>query len=347
MVPHNVQLSVGLVVFGNIPTLTACASFPMDIVFRIYDNCLASGIEAMFAFSMALLSKNETTLLSMKFDQLLGFLNQRIFEVYQVRLRFLAVLSSSRGAYVCHRQVGPVDPSQPQAEVRYRVDEFIQDAFALRITPFMLDNYAHEYEELIRARDAHKTEMESLKNQNQRLSAQVYVSLVVRPMHLAEQMSLFGTSRRKLEDSLAQLNTEHCQVLVRTLWSSGPSRVLMMTLERTRDVETATRRARGRAGAIQASVRSQWYPSALSLTSSQIRRSDAPKRGRVVVASHLPRQQTRQQQHQWVVGHRWLLIPPLDTTLPRVPPALHISSRPMLYWIHSSHVLGNYTTHVD
>ncbi|RDX47083.1 RabGAP/TBC [Lentinus brumalis] len=144
--------------------------FPMDIVFRIYDNCLASGIEAMFAFSMALLSKNETTLLSMKFDQLLGFLNQRIFEVYQV---------------------GPVDPSQPQAEIRYRVDEFIQDAFALRITPFMLDNYAHEYEELIRARDAHKTEMESLKNQNQRLSAQV----------------------RKLEDSLAQLNTEHCQVL--------------------------------------------------------------------------------------------------------------------------------------
>ncbi|KAI0708201.1 rab-GTPase-TBC domain-containing protein [Cerioporus squamosus] len=141
--------------------------FPMDIVFRIYDNCLASGIEAMFAFSMALLSKNETTLLSMKFDQLLAFLNQRIFEVYQVR--------SSQ----CCRRAG------------YRVDEFIQDAISLRITPFMLDNYAHEYEELIRARDAHKTEMENLKTQNQRLSAQV----------------------RNLEESLAQLNTEHCQVL--------------------------------------------------------------------------------------------------------------------------------------
>ena len=58
----------------------------MDIVFRIYDNCLASGIEAMFAFSMALLSKNETTLLTMKFDQLIGFLNQRVFEVYRVRI---------------------------------------------------------------------------------------------------------------------------------------------------------------------------------------------------------------------------------------------------------------------
>lgn len=60
--------------------------FPMDIVFRIYDNCLASGIEAMFAFSMALLSKNETTLLSMKFDQLIQFLNLRVFDIYQVRL---------------------------------------------------------------------------------------------------------------------------------------------------------------------------------------------------------------------------------------------------------------------
>lgn len=59
--------------------------FPMDIVFRIYDNVLASGIEAMFTFSMTLLIKNEETLLSMKFDQLLSFLNIRVFEVYQVR----------------------------------------------------------------------------------------------------------------------------------------------------------------------------------------------------------------------------------------------------------------------
>ena len=67
-------------------TVTTWNRFPMDIVFRIYDNCLASGIEAMFAFSMALLSKNETTLLSMKFDQLIQFLNLRVFDIYQVRL---------------------------------------------------------------------------------------------------------------------------------------------------------------------------------------------------------------------------------------------------------------------
>ncbi|KAH9858606.1 RabGAP/TBC [Lenzites betulinus] len=142
--------------------------FPMDIVFRIYDNCLANGIEAMFTFSMALLIKNEETLLSMKFDQLLAFLNTRVFEVYLA------------------------DPKHVgQTEPRYRVNEFVQDATSLRITPFMLDNYAREYEELVTARDAHKLEMENLKNANRQLAAQV----------------------KNLETNLAQLNTEHCEVL--------------------------------------------------------------------------------------------------------------------------------------
>ena len=126
----------------------------MDIVFRIYDNCLASGIEALFTFSIALLHKNEPVLLSLKFDQLVAFLNQRMFEVYQVGP------PPSAGA------------GQSQ-QARYRVDEFVQDAMGMRITPFMLDSYAREYEELIRARDAHKLEMESLKQTNQRLAAQV------------------------------------------------------------------------------------------------------------------------------------------------------------------------------
>ncbi|KAH9894884.1 rab-GTPase-TBC domain-containing protein, partial [Cubamyces lactineus] len=142
--------------------------FPMDIVFRIYDNCLANGIEAMFAFSMALLIKNEETLLSMKFDQLLSFLNTRVFEVYQV------------------------EPAvEGQTDVKYRVDEFVHDATSLRITPFMLDSYAHEYEELVRARDAHKIEVDSLRSANRQLAAQV----------------------KTLEENMAQLNKEHCEVL--------------------------------------------------------------------------------------------------------------------------------------
>ncbi|GAW08544.1 GTPase-activating protein GYP5 [Lentinula edodes] len=57
--------------------------FPLDIVFRIYDNCLASGIEAIFGFSIALLRKNEDLLLNLKFDEILAFLNTRLFDRYK------------------------------------------------------------------------------------------------------------------------------------------------------------------------------------------------------------------------------------------------------------------------
>lgn len=39
----------------------------------------------------------------------------------------------------------------------------------------MLDAYAHEYEDLVRARDAHAIEIDTLRNSNRNLSTQVYV----------------------------------------------------------------------------------------------------------------------------------------------------------------------------
>ncbi|KAF7428674.1 GTPase-activating protein [Pleurotus ostreatus] len=146
--------------------------FPQEIVFRIYDSCLANGIEAIFGFSIILLAKNEEALLSLKFDELLAFLNTRLFDVYKVR----------------------IDPTSEETEgsaALYKVDEFIQDAFALRITPFMLDSYRHEYEEVVRRTNAHAIEIDNLRNSNRLLSAQV----------------------KSLESSLAQINTEHVELL--------------------------------------------------------------------------------------------------------------------------------------
>ncbi|KAF4599869.1 GTPase-activating protein [Pleurotus pulmonarius] len=144
--------------------------FPQEIVFRIYDSCLANGIEAIFGFSIILLAKNEEALLSLKFDELLAFLNTHLFDVYKI------------------------DPTSEETEgsaALYKVDEFIQDAFALRITPFMLDSYRHEYEEVVRRTNAHAIEIDNLRNSNRLLSAQV----------------------KSLEASLAQINTEHVELL--------------------------------------------------------------------------------------------------------------------------------------
>ena len=56
----------------------------MEIVFRIFDNCLASGIESIFGFALSLLQKNEAKLLSLKFDELVAFLNTGIIDTYKV-----------------------------------------------------------------------------------------------------------------------------------------------------------------------------------------------------------------------------------------------------------------------
>ncbi|KAI0768422.1 rab-GTPase-TBC domain-containing protein [Irpex lacteus] len=146
--------------------------FPLPVVFRIYDNVLASGVEALFSFSLVLLAKNEETLLSLKFDQLLVFLNSSMLDVYQVHIP----------SQLPHDDSDVVD---------YDIDRFVQDAVSMNITPFMLDQYATEYAELVRTRDAHAIEMDNLRNTNRTLQAQV----------------------NDLERNLAQLNAEHVNVL--------------------------------------------------------------------------------------------------------------------------------------
>lgn len=55
------------------------------MVFRIFDNILATGVEALFGFSLVMLQKNEEKLLAMKFDEVVIYLNNKIFDTYRVR----------------------------------------------------------------------------------------------------------------------------------------------------------------------------------------------------------------------------------------------------------------------
>ncbi|EJD02967.1 RabGAP/TBC [Fomitiporia mediterranea MF3/22] len=154
--------------------------FPLEIVFRIYDNILASGIEAVFGFSVVLLQKSEEALLKLKFDEILTFLKNRLFEFYN------ANAPSSGGA-----DTSTTSSLNDGGSSSYLVDKFVMDALQLKITPFMLDAYAHEYDETVRTREAHMIEMDTIRNANRQLTAQV----------------------KTLETSLAQLNTEHCDLV--------------------------------------------------------------------------------------------------------------------------------------
>ncbi|KAJ3790763.1 rab-GTPase-TBC domain-containing protein [Lentinula aff. detonsa] len=142
--------------------------FPLDIVFRIYDNCLASGIEAIFGFSITLLRKNEDILLNLKFDEILSFLNTKLFDRYKIDAA-----------------------EEDEQEIKYQVNEFVNDAVSLRITPFMLDSYSHEYEEMVREKNKHTAEVDELRSSNRALSVQV----------------------KRLEANFAQLSEEHVELL--------------------------------------------------------------------------------------------------------------------------------------
>ncbi|KAH9839454.1 rab-GTPase-TBC domain-containing protein [Rhodofomes roseus] len=148
--------------------------FPMDVVFRIFDNVFASGIEALFSFSLVLLLRNEEALLEHKFDQLVSFLNVKVFDIYKI-----------------DPPTEDAESNKEKRDAKYDVDRFVEDAFGLKISSFMLDSYAEEYEELVRTRNQHAIEMDALRNSNRNLSAQV----------------------KQMESSLAQLNTEHCDLL--------------------------------------------------------------------------------------------------------------------------------------
>ena len=60
-----------------------------------------------------------------------------------------------------------------EMNVVYQADKFVQDAMSVKITPFMLDSYAHEYEDLVKTREAHMVEMDTLRNTNRQLTNQV------------------------------------------------------------------------------------------------------------------------------------------------------------------------------
>lgn len=182
------------------------------MVFRIFDCVLANGIEAIFGFSIVLLEKNEEQLLAIKFDQILEYLKMALFDTYRIERvdegelgrglggpmspnteMDMAVRDITNGASKSKskqaRSINIVSPATAissgvsgeedgEAEVArpsYDVDRFVQDAFQVKVSPFMLDSYGAEWEDLRRAANKHAMEMDGLRNANRQLTAQVSV----------------------------------------------------------------------------------------------------------------------------------------------------------------------------
>lgn len=80
----------------------------------------------------------------------------------------------------------------------------------MRITPFQLDTYAAEFEEQVKAANAHRREVEALRLVNRNLAARV----------------------KSLEDELTSINAEHVELVkVSPLWVACARAVLTLCLD--------------------------------------------------------------------------------------------------------------------
>ncbi|CAJ0649744.1 12702_t:CDS:2 [Entrophospora sp. SA101] len=145
--------------------------FPLSLVFRIYDTIFTEGIEAIFRFSIALLKKNEKRIVELDFEPLLEFLKSGLFESYQVT---------------------PTDVLITEAQ--YRTNEFVKDAYDIRITVKTLNKHQQAYY-------AHQ------ENEKRRLIAEAGTAERMRAnnIHLSNKI-------KSLESSLQTLDREHVEL---------------------------------------------------------------------------------------------------------------------------------------
>ncbi|QSL66133.1 hypothetical protein MERGE_000508 [Pneumocystis wakefieldiae] len=129
--------------------------FPINMVTRIFDVVIAEGIDSILKFAIALIKKNKKEIISLKFDQLLNFLKEKIFLVYSIPEK-----STTKLSWLGH-------------SANYRVDEFVNDAYSIEITKNMLSKYAAEYEKMKELEIEKENEISLLKSKNSSLSLKV------------------------------------------------------------------------------------------------------------------------------------------------------------------------------
>lgn len=175
---HLMRLGVTSSMYASQWFLTLFANkFPVSMVVRIFDLVFMTtdGLDCVLRLGIALMKKNAQLILTrQKLDDLLTFLKEGLFHVYQNEV----VKSPGSGIFSAN------------PEPTYRVDEFIGDALDVTLDRASLKLYEQEYIEAATLQKAREEEQEQMKLTNITLQASV----------------------KRLEASLAQLNQEHVEL---------------------------------------------------------------------------------------------------------------------------------------
>lgn len=128
--------------------------FPLDIVLRIYDIVITHGIEALLKLAVNLNLKNEERLLTLKFDSLLEYLKDNLFNSY-VSDEFV-----DERRFSLRKKLG---------SNYYNLDSMVDDAMAIKVSMADLSQYEKEFDAIYASEKSRAEEIDGLRIENGRL----------------------------------------------------------------------------------------------------------------------------------------------------------------------------------
>jgi len=112
--------------------------FPLELVFRVLDVLFAEGYESIFRIAFALLKKNQDFILEFEFDNLIDFLKNGLFDIYD-----------------------------------NDIDELINDASEIKIPKRRLDKLANHFVQMTKEFDDNTQKIDQIKKENRELNTEV------------------------------------------------------------------------------------------------------------------------------------------------------------------------------
>ncbi|GAA5798655.1 rab-GTPase-TBC domain-containing protein [Helicostylum pulchrum] len=157
--------------------------FPLKVVYRIYDTLFTEGVDCLFRIGLALLSKNQSTILSLDFESLVTYLKDDMLTIYNDN-----------------------------------ITDLLSESFDIKISTRRLEKLAKDYQiETIKA-DTEASLIESLRKKNRLLTEQ-YQTLdtenkTVRKEHalVADELVFKKIELARVHDENEALKQQACEL---------------------------------------------------------------------------------------------------------------------------------------
>lgn len=164
--------------------------FPLEMVLRIYDMVIAEGIDTLLRFALNLMDKNAEYMMKLPFDQLVTFLNDKVFYYY---------LGKSTDDITTET---------------YHLDDMVKDSMSVTILPLEVHRYEAEYQEIQRLYQRRTSEIERISHENSELLGKIrkieadYATLNKKHVDIANEMVEGKVTIANLREENKQLNKQ-------------------------------------------------------------------------------------------------------------------------------------------